>query len=129
MPDAFNKYEEGKTYGATATLPEGSGNYTITYYDITLDPENPVLLPGAPSAVGKYIIVFFVDDSGEYYYGMDEPAIVWQYEIYTETPTGVNELTIGFEDNGAWYTIDGRRVAAPTERGFYIHNGKKYYVK
>ena len=129
LPDAFNKYEEGKTYGATATLPEGSGNYTITYYDITLDPENPVLLPGAPSAVGKYIIVFFVDDSGEYYYGMDEPAIVWQYEIYTETPTGVNELTIGFEDNGAWYTIDGRRVAAPTERGFYIHNGKKYYVK
>ena len=129
LPEARNKFEEGKTYGATATLPEGSGNYTITYYDITGDPANPVLLPGAPSAVGKYLIVFYVDDSGEYYYGLDEPIIVWQYEIYAENPSAVNELTIGTEDNGAWYTIDGRRVAAPTERGIYIHNGKKYYVK
>ena len=128
LPEASNKYEEGKTYGATATLPEGSGNYTFTYYDISNDPANPVLLPGAPSAVGRYLIVFYVDDSGEYYYGMDEPAIVWTFEIYT-TQTGVEEISIGTQDDGVWFTIDGRRVAAPTERGFYIHNGKKYYVK
>ena len=42
-----------------------------------------------------------------------------------ENTTAVNEVSAAGEDNGAWYTIDGRRVAAPVERGIYIHNGKK----
>ena len=42
-----------------------------------------------------------------------------------ENTTAVNEVSVANEDNGAWYTIDGRRVAAPVERGIYIHNGKK----
>lgn len=29
----------------------------------------------------------------------------------------------------AWHTIGGMRVAKPTEKGIYIHNGKKYVVK
>lgn len=45
-----------------------------------------------------------------------------------ETPTGVEEVSVANEDNGAWYTIEGRRVAAPTQRGIYIHNGKKFVV-
>ena len=46
-----------------------------------------------------------------------------------ENTTGVEDVTVVNQDNGAWYTIDGRRVAVPTERGIYIHNGKKYIVK
>ena len=37
-----------------------------------------------------------------------------------------SQLTI---DNGAWYTIDGRKVTAPTKKGIYIQNGKKVVVK
>ena len=31
--------------------------------------------------------------------------------------------------DGYWYTIEGVRVAEPTQPGLYIHNGKKYIVK
>ncbi|MDE7350723.1 MAG: hypothetical protein K2N25_06620 [Muribaculaceae bacterium] len=33
------------------------------------------------------------------------------------------------EGDGFWYTIEGVRVAEPTQPGLYIHNGKKYIVK
>ncbi|MBQ9577712.1 MAG: hypothetical protein IJV11_12650 [Muribaculaceae bacterium] len=46
-----------------------------------------------------------------------------------ENTTAVEEISVSNEDNGAWYTVDGCRVAAPTQRGIYIHNGKKYIVK
>ena len=124
LPEASIKYD-GFTHGATVTVPEGSGVPTIKYLDLTNRASEPTTTP--PSAVGRYAIILEIDDSGKYYYGLDEPTIVWQFEIYTEQ-TGVNELTIDNEDNGAWYTIDGRRVAAPTQSGIYIHNGNKYII-
>lgn len=43
-------------------------------------------------------------------------------------PTGIanikNETVTGAENN-AWYTVSGVRVAEPTAKGIYIHNGKK----
>ena len=45
--------------------------------------------------------------------------------------TGIdNELRVNSEDfaTGAWYTLDGRRVANPT-KGIYIVNGKKVVIK
>lgn len=32
-------------------------------------------------------------------------------------------------DNGAWYNANGVRVAKPTQKGLYIHNGKKIVIK
>ena len=125
-PQEREKYVEGKSYGATVVVPEGSGNYTITYLDLTNPNSEPTTTP--PSAVGRYAIILFIDDSGAHYYGTDEPTIVWQFEIYADQ-TALNELNADSMDNGAWYTIDGRRVAAPTEPGIYIHNGKKFFVK
>ena len=61
-----------------------------------------------------------------FYYGSTDAY--GQFAIFT-TETAVNEINAGTEDNGAWYTIDGRRVKAPTQPGIYIHNGKKYIVK
>ena len=31
--------------------------------------------------------------------------------------------------DGAWYTLSGVKVAQPTTKGAYIHNGKKVYLK
>ena len=44
-------------------------------------------------------------------------------------PTAVDEISVNNEENGAWYTIDGRRISAPNQPGIYIRNGKKYIVK
>ena len=42
------------------------------------------------------------------------------------TATGINEITSGnAADNGAWYNLQGVRIEKPTQKGIYIHNGKK----
>ena len=112
------------------TVPEGSGNLTVIYRNLATDEESTT----PPSEEGRYVIIVYVDDSGELYKGSEETfgeeeIVIYEFEIYLKYPTAVNELNADREDNGAWYTIDGRRVVAPTERGIYIHNGKKYIVK
>ena len=123
LPDQFIK-QDGQQHGATINTPEGSGVITVIYKNLINNTESTT----PPSDLGIYAIYLSIDDSGEYYYGM-EPTIIWTFEIYDKYPTALDELTIGTEDNGAWYTIDGRRVAAPNQSGIYIHNGKKYIVK
>ena len=45
--------------------------------------------------------------------------------------TGITTIDNGQTtiDNGAWYNVNGQRVAQPTQKGLYIHNGKKVIVK
>ena len=112
---------DNNAHGATVTVVAG-GEATVTYVNAATGE----ILTEAPVQTGVYVVIVEVAEN-DYYYGM-EPTIYGQFEIYT-TETAVNELTVAGEDNGAWYTIDGRRVSAPTERGLYIHNGKKYIVK
>ena len=40
------------------------------------------------------------------------------------TTTNITNIT-----NGEWYTIDGRKVNAPSKKGIYIMNGRKVVVK
>lgn len=46
-------------------------------------------------------------------------------------PDGINAINADVKsaDEGAWYTVNGVRVAAPTQKGLYIHNGKKVVIK
>ena len=85
----------------------------------------PVLIGGNDEYenVGTYIVVVA---EGDYY---DNTIGVLTITFSIENTTGVEEISVAGEDNGVWYTIDGRRVVAPVERGIYIHNGKKYIVK
>ena len=123
LPAELIKYD-GLQHGATVTVPEGSGNVTIIYKNLV--DNNMSTTP--PSATGRYAIILSIDDTGEYYYGMED-TIIWTYEIYLLYPSAVDELNVDNQDNGAWYTIDGRRVSAPNQPGIYIHSGKKYIVK
>lgn len=41
--------------------------------------------------------------------------------------TGIN--TVGSQQPDAWLTLSGMRTEKPTQRGIYIHNGRKYVVK
>ena len=113
---------DGASHGATVVVVTGDGTPVITY----MKTADGSVLTEAPSAVGVYTVIVEMPET-EFYYGI-EPTSYGTFEIYG-TITGLNEIAINGKDNGAWYTIDGRRVAAPAERGIYIHNGKKYIVK
>ena len=45
--------------------------------------------------------------------------------------TGINSLTNGELQNGEenWFNMNGQRIAKPTQKGLYIHNGKKVIIK
>lgn len=46
------------------------------------------------------------------------------------TPTGISDMEMPRENvNAPWYTIDGRTLGAmPTQKGIYIHQGKKIVI-
>lgn len=44
--------------------------------------------------------------------------------------TGISTTAVSAQENGAWYTLQGTRMAAePTQHGIYIHNNKKIIIK
>ncbi|UKK57194.1 leucine-rich repeat domain-containing protein [Prevotella communis] len=57
--------------------------------------------------------------------GVSSARITIVFEDATKiTNTNITNIT-----NGDWYTIDGRKVNAPSKKGIYIMNGKKVVVK
>ena len=44
-------------------------------------------------------------------------------------PTAIESVNAAKTDNAAWYTINGQRVDRPTQKGLYIHNGRKVVIK
>jgi len=114
-------YDE-KPHGADVTLLEGDGELVVIYENTATHERSTE----APTEVGNYDVYVSVSET-DHYYGIEEYSI-GNFSI-TSKPTAVEEINAGNMDNGAWYTIDGRRVAAPSQTGIYIHNGKKYYVK
>ena len=112
---------DGEAHGATVNVIAGDGDVTVTYVNAATGEESNEV----PSAVGVYIVVVAVAD-GEYYNGI-EATSYGQFEIYDQV-TGIHEINVDQKGNNEWYTIDGRRVLAPTAPGLYIHNGKKCIV-
>lgn len=49
----------------------------------------------------------------------------------TSNPTlGISEVTAdGNADSNEWYTVSGQRIGKPTQKGIYIHNGRKYIFR
>lgn len=108
-------------YGVIPTFPYDGNSKT---FEVEVNGET-IFLGGNDEFVNPGVYTVVVAE-GEY----EENTIgVLTITFAIENTTGVEELTIGTEDNGAWYTIDGRRIVAPTQRGIYIHNGKKCIVK
>lgn len=44
-------------------------------------------------------------------------------------PSSISNLSVVKADKNAWFTINGIRVAQPTQKGIYIRNGKKFIKK
>ena len=49
--------------------------------------------------------------------------------VFDNEATGIQTSKFTKETNSEWYTIDGRKVTAPTKKGVYILNGKKVVNK
>ena len=118
VPD--NVQWDGNAHPATVTVVQG-GDPVITY----IEQITGATYTTAPVEVGIYTVIVTMPETPFYYGSTDAYG---QFAIFT-IETAVNEINAGTQDNGAWYTIDGRRVKAPTQPGIYIHNGKKYIVK
>lgn len=50
-------------------------------------------------------------------------------EAYKKASGIVNIGADADADKGAWYNVNGVRVVKPTQKGLYIHNGKKVVIK
>jgi len=60
-----------------------------------------------------------------------QTALVY-VSIYGPTTTGISNIKSGngaSDVNAPYYTIGGVKVSKPTQKGIYIHNGKKLVVK
>ena len=97
----------------------------------------------AEGSVSDVIFSYTNDGTYEYYMALN-PVILTRFKnsIKSESfwqagmtigdaPTGINALNADKvqKSDGAWYTIGGQRVAQPTQKGLYIHNGKKIVIK
>lgn len=57
-----------------------------------------------------------------------EAAIAEFEKVYGSDVTAI-KCVDALKADGTWYTINGQRISTPTEKGIYIHNGKKVVVK
>ena len=113
---------DGEGHPATVTVVVGDAEPIVTYVNVATGET----LTEAPVEIGVYEVFVEVPDT-EFYNGIENQS--YGQFVISKKHTSVEELTVGNEDNGAWYTIEGIRVNAPTQRGIYIHNGKKIIVK
>ena len=100
------------TYGADAILMLSNKNGHFGFHDVALTniPAHKAFLP--------------INDS---------PS-AREFSIVFEGATGIEELETGrieeLQSDGAWYSLDGRRLAGqPTTKGVYVKNGKKVILK
>lgn len=117
-PLTLSANDRKKLYlGATNTLYYPDENVKIgsfrAYFEL-LDG----LYVGTPSAkVNNFSLNF----------DADEVTIILRVDDNDQWSTVNGQCSM---DNGQWYTLDGRRlIGKPVERGFYIHQGKKVFVK
>ena len=75
-----------------------------------------------------------ITEAGEGYIIVKATGAIYQIYVFQGTATDDDDPTTGIQTitnapaDGAWYTIQGLRVAQPT-KGLYIHNGKKVVIK
>ncbi len=127
---------------ATGSVPEITGNQLQgTLEDIPTSSISGTILTLQPGAGGNYIGFYrytgtTLKANKAYVVIPDNPAkqlnamsIVVEEE--NGETTAINRLNFtGETDGDAWYTLQGVRLnGAPTQRGVYIHDGKKTLVK
>ena len=137
----------------TPLLIFNNSDETKTFLLIPANEEPNLQLTVAPEFVGTLeatTIAASTDDqtnyafNGKQFVWVKDAITVGANKAWLSVNTGVPSarITLVFDEttkiantnitnitNGEWYTIDGRKVAAPSKKGIYIMNGKKVVVK
>ena len=95
---------------------------------------------GVEAAVSEdYVVTLTLDDVSlgaddkitlRYAFDYDNKRVLYTLQLGAQGSkvVGIRDVKTAQAD-GAWYTLTGVKVAQPTTKGVYLHNGKKVYVK
>jgi hypothetical protein len=144
VPDIVNPVFNGVTINATeptTITPTGDGKVSFigNYSPVTLDggdasslylgTNNKLYWPSKNRTMGAFRGYFNVNLGG------DSQVRAFRLNFDGETATGVSlidngQLTIdNYAGADEWYTLSGMRLSGkPSQKGIYIHNGKKVVV-
>ena len=107
-----------------ASLPTVSNrSMRVVYYE---NEQNVMTTTQVDAAKTKGWWPYYTDGSSNSY-----GNLIWNPYSGVDPSTGVNNVEASEADDSApWYTINGTLLSGkPTEKGIYIHNGKKVVVK
>ena len=132
----FNNSDQAKTFLLIPANEEPN-------LQLTVAPEFVGTLTGTTIAASTENVTNYAFN-GKAFVFVKDAIEVGPNKAWLSVNTGVPSarITIVFEDatkiantnitnitNGDWYTIDGRKVNAPSKKGIYIMNGRKVVVK
>ena len=84
-------------------------------------------LAGAYNENAPYLNSYYQEEVDEATLRME--AAIAEFEmVYGSDVTAIKSVD-ALKADGTWYTINGQRISKPTEKGIYIHNGRKVVVK
>ena len=84
-------------------------------------------LAGAYNENVPYLNSYYQEEVDEATLRME--AAIAEFEmVYGSDVTAIKSVE-ALKADGTWYTINGQRISKPTEKGIYIHNGRKVVVK
>ncbi len=84
-------------------------------------------LAGAYNENAPYLNSYYQEEIDEATLRME--AAIAEFEmVYGSDVTAIKSVD-AVKADGTWYTINGQRISKPTEKGIYIHNGRKVVVK
>ena len=148
-PTIYSPVFEGVTISADKHDYDSNGEGVITedrvrfvgtYKTISFDSEDKTILlmgegntlfyPAAGAGVRAQRAYFKIGEDD----ASNAPALLTSFNINfgDDEVTGIltTNVTNGTKSDGAWYTLDGRKlVGKPTQNGIYINNGKKVVIK
>ena len=84
-------------------------------------------LAGAYNENAPYLNSYYQEEVDEATLRVE--AAIAEFEmVYGSDVTAIKSVD-ALKADGTWYTINGQRISKPTEKGIYIHNGRKVVVK
>ena len=118
--------------GATITATKTVGDKTWYYRSFTMNADNDYVSLVVCAQGGSPQTVDYTDINKDVYLEVSPTQIDGKYTFndLTDTYTGIHTPTASpTGSHDGWYTLQGVKIARPTQAGIYIHDGQKIVVK
>ncbi len=109
--------------GSFAPLSLEANDKTLLY----LGEDDTLYYPGTDMTIGAFRAVFVLKNLTAGGISKNIRAFVLNFDDDTN---GISTIHSVSESSPTWFSIDGRRLnEMPSEKGMYIHNGRKVMIK